>query len=117
MTWTKLSIQLFYLRIFPKRNFRIAVYVMMGLTFAYGIAFIFGFVFQCKPVSMAWENWDKSHRNATCHKVNLFGWLSGAINIILDIITIALPLRELSKLVLSRKKKIHIILMFSVGFL
>jgi hypothetical protein len=90
---------------------------MMGLTFGYGIAFIFGFVFQCRPIRMAWENWDKSHTDATCHNINLFGWLSAAINIILDVITIALPLPELFRLVLGRKKKIHIMLMFSVGFL
>lgn len=117
MTWTKLSIQLFYLRIFPKRSFRIAVHVMIGLTFAYGIAFTLGFAFQCRPINMAWENWDRSHKDVKCHNVNLFGWLSGAINIILDVITIALPLRELSRLVLTRKKKFNIMMMFSVGFL
>ncbi|KAJ4185738.1 hypothetical protein NW755_008189 [Fusarium falciforme] len=44
------------------------------------------------------------------------GWMAAILNIVLDVATLCLPLWELYKLSLSRKKKIQIMLMFSVGF-
>lgn len=43
--------------------------------------------------------------------------MAAILNIVLDVATLCLPLWELYKLSLSRKKKIQIMLMFSVGFL
>ncbi|PGH35242.1 hypothetical protein GX50_01938 [[Emmonsia] crescens] len=111
---TKISLHFFYLRIFPKRNFRIAIYVLMGITLAYGIVFILVSVFQCSPIKSAWLRWDGT-APGHCNNINLQGWTSAAFNIVLDLATLALPLRELSQMDLWRKKKIHICIMFSVG--
>ncbi|PGH00426.1 hypothetical protein GX51_05834 [Blastomyces parvus] len=111
---TKLSLHFFYLRIFPKRSFRIAIYVVMAVTLAYGIVFIIVSVFQCSPIKLAWLRWD-GETPGRCNNINLQGWTSAAFNIVLDLVTLALPLRELSKMDLWRKKKIHICIMFSVG--
>ncbi|KLJ12295.1 hypothetical protein EMPG_12638 [Blastomyces silverae] len=114
LTATKISLHFFYLRIFPKKSFRRAIYVVMGLTLAYGIVFIIVSVFQCSPIKLAWLRWDES-TPGHCNNINLQGWTSAAFNIVLDLITLILPLRELSKMDLWRRKKIHICIMFSVG--
>lgn len=41
--------------------------------------------------------------------------MSAAFNIVLDIIVLCLPLRELSKLAMNRRKKAGIMLMFLGG--
>ncbi|OAX85058.1 hypothetical protein ACJ72_00559 [Emergomyces africanus] len=111
---TKISLHFFYLRIFPKRSFRIAIYVVMGITLAYGIVFILVSVFQCSPIKSAWLRWDGT-APGHCNNINMQSWTSAGFNIILDLVTLALPLRELSQMDLWRKKKIHICIMFTVG--
>ncbi|KPM41712.1 hypothetical protein AK830_g4838 [Neonectria ditissima] len=112
---TKISILLLYLRIFPRRGFRIACWVLIGLNAAYFIAFELVSIFQCSPIEGAWKAWDKEFP-AKCNNINLQGWAAAVLNIVLDVATLILPLVELIKLSLSLRKKIQIILMFSVGF-
>ncbi|KAL1999071.1 hypothetical protein VTN02DRAFT_5106 [Thermoascus thermophilus] len=113
---TKISICYFYLRIFPKRSFCIATYVLIALNVAYIIVFVSVSVFQCQPIRAAWLRWDGSYADARCNSENKQAWASAAINMILDIMTMSLPLVELSKLTLKTKKKVFVMLMFSVGF-
>jgi hypothetical protein len=113
---TKISILCFYLRIFPKKSFRIAVYVVIALTTMYLIAFIIVSVLQCRPVNLAWLQWDGEHPG-TCNNVNAQAWASAAINMFLDVLTMTLPLGELNKLSLSLRKKIMVMFMFCLGFL
>ncbi|OCL12389.1 hypothetical protein AOQ84DRAFT_155692 [Glonium stellatum] len=112
---TKISILLFYLRIFPDRGFRRSVYFTMACCAAYIIAFIPITVFQCRPINLAWKRWDGEHKG-NCINLNAEGWTASGFNIALDIATIVLPLRPLSKLALSRRKKIGIMFMFTLGF-
>lgn len=111
---SKISILFFYLRVFPSKGFRTVTYVVMGLSVAYTIAFFFATTFQCTPVSMAWNQWDGLHKG-TCNNIHLQGWIAAAINIVLDAIVMALPLRHLSKLNMGIKKKVMVMAMFSVG--
>ena len=111
---TKISILLFYLRIFPNRDFRRWVYVVLALCTLYILSFIPVTIFQCLPVHLAWERWDGQHRGR-CVNLNAEGWSSAAFNIIFDLLVICLPLRELSKLAMSRRRKAGIMLMFLGG--
>lgn len=113
---TKISILLFYLKIFPARKIRIMCWVLIGLNAAYFIAFELVSIFQCRPIAGAWKAWDGEFK-AKCNNINMQGWMAAVGNIILDLATMILPLPELIGLSLSLKKKIQILLMFSVGFL
>lgn len=113
---TKISILFTYLRIFPKKAFRIVTYVVIGLNVAYLITFVLITVFQCRPLDAAWLRWDGEYP-AQCDNINAQAWAASAINMCLDIITMSLPLRELSKLSLSLRKKLLVMIMFSLGFL
>ncbi|RSL67658.1 hypothetical protein CEP53_002874 [Fusarium sp. AF-6] len=112
---TKISILLFYLKVFPGKKIRLGCWILIGLNVAYFIAFELVSIFQCTPIEGAWRAWDKEFP-AKCNNINMQGWMAAIFNIVLDVGTLCLPLWELYKLSLSRKKKIQIMLMFSVGF-
>ncbi|KAJ5504426.1 hypothetical protein N7463_007300 [Penicillium fimorum] len=111
---TKISICCFYLRIFPDRQFRTATYVTIALNICYWIAFILISVFQCRPLPGAWHRWYEEE-NYKCNHINAQGWAAAALNMVLDIIVMALPLRQLYGLNLSVKRKSYVMCMFSLG--
>ncbi|KAF2119774.1 hypothetical protein BDV96DRAFT_642780 [Lophiotrema nucula] len=111
---TKISILLFYLRIFPNRNFRRCVWVTLIVCALYIVGFVPATILQCLPIRIAWQRWDSEH-HGRCINLNVEGWMSSALNIILDIVVICLPLRELSQLAMSRRRKLGIMLMFLGG--
>jgi hypothetical protein len=110
------SILFFYLRIFPKKAFRRAVYAVMAGNTLYGILFMLLSVLQCIPVKATWTRWE-GEVTAKCLDANALGWASAGINIFFDVTILILPLPELAKLVMSYQRKIHILLMFSLGSL
>ncbi|KAI8629204.1 hypothetical protein F5Y19DRAFT_93230 [Xylariaceae sp. FL1651] len=112
---TRISILLFYLKVFPQDSIRWANFALIGTNVAYLFAFDIATIFQCFPVYGAWTFWDGSF-DGHCNNVHLQSWLSAAFNILLDLLVIILPLPSLARLSVSRKKKIQILLMFSVGF-
>lgn len=113
---TKISICCFYLRIFPDRQFRIMTYVVIGLNVGYLIAFVLISVFQCWPLPYAWLRWD-GEGNYKCNQINAQGWSAAAINMILDLVVMALPLQQLYHLNLSVRKKVYVMCMFGLGLL
>ncbi|KAJ5823121.1 hypothetical protein N7447_005461 [Penicillium robsamsonii] len=111
---TKISICCFYLRIFPDRQFRTATYVTIALNVSYWIAFVLISVFQCRPLPGAWHRWYEEE-NYKCNHINAQGWAAAALNMVLDIIVMVLPLRQLYGLNLSVKRKSYVMCMFSLG--
>lgn len=112
----KISILLFYLRIFPQTWFRYACFATMAACVGYGIAFLLVSVFQCQPIDLAWNHWDGEH-SGKCNDINAQGWTSAALNVVLDVVVLALPMPVIAKLELNRRKKALVWLMFSTGFL
>lgn len=113
---TKISILLFYLKIFPKKQVRIAIWVLIGFNAAYLVVFEVISIFQCTPVQGAWLAWDGTFE-ATCRDINMQGWAAAGLNVVLDLAVLILPLPELAALSLSLRKKVQILSMFCVGFL
>ncbi|KFY63854.1 hypothetical protein V496_03640 [Pseudogymnoascus sp. VKM F-4515 (FW-2607)] len=111
---TKISIIFLYLRIFRGKSFIYFAYALIAANVAYLLAFEAISIFQCWPINGAWRAWDGSVK-ATCRNVNLQGWMSATFSIILDVLTLILPLPSLYKLEMSMKKRIQIMMMFSVG--
>lgn len=114
LAFTKLSLLFFLLRIFPDQRFRQMVYILIGVSAAYGIAFTITCLFNCTPISYIWENWDGEH-SGKCLDLHVFAWAHAGINIVLDVIILAIPIPQLLRLSLSTKKKMYIIIMFSIG--
>lgn len=112
----KLSILAFILRVFPDKQFRKLVYGACGLVIAYGIAFIIATALQCWPAEYAWQQVDENYQGR-CNNIHLQGWMSAIFNILIDIVLLALPLKNLWALHMEMKKKLMIMFMFSLGIL
>ncbi|KAI1361990.1 hypothetical protein F5Y08DRAFT_342090 [Xylaria arbuscula] len=113
VTLIKLSILTLYLRLFNVNPyFKGSCYFMMGFVLAWGIAVLFTTIFQCQPVSAAW---DKSIANFKCFVLADFVIGSNVPNILADAVIIALPLPLLWSLKLSLTRKTGLIALFLVA--
>ncbi|KAJ0277957.1 hypothetical protein CBS470a_010020 [Colletotrichum nupharicola] len=110
----KLSILFFLNRIFQHNNLSKAIWVTMGLVLAYAAAFFFATLFQCWPINHAWLQLEEKHLGR-CNNIHLQGWLSAAFNIVLDVIILVLPLHQLYLLQMPLKKKLMVMVVFSLG--
>ena len=114
--FTKAAILLLYWRVFPTPGFRKIIIYSLFVAGAFIISFSMAVTFHCTPISYTWTGWT-GETQGTCVNFNAFAWAHAIINIIFDIYVIALPIPELLKLHVSRRRLVHLILMFSVGFL
>ena len=55
LCFTKVSILLQYLRVFPSTGFRKACFTLMGIVIAYSLATFLTSVFACVPVASFWD--------------------------------------------------------------
>ncbi|KAH7024497.1 uncharacterized protein B0I36DRAFT_352728 [Microdochium trichocladiopsis] len=118
----KISILLFYLRIFPSQGFRRVTWATIAVVSLYALAFLLAHILQCQPVSFNWTQWnDPGGRPGTGPKQgrcidNIAVARSNAvISIVLDVWMLLLPLYKVRELNTSLKKKIAISAMFFVG--
>lgn len=113
ITLDKVAILLLYYRIFNvHRGFRIASHCVNTLIVTSGLAFIIATIFQCTPVSGVWS---KGYEQMTCIDSKAF-WISyAALNIVTDIILLAMPIRQVSRLQISTLDKVGLSLVFCTG--
>lgn len=112
----QLSFLAFYLRIFPSKGFRRLVFCLIGLSIGFGISNTFTMIFQCTPVSYFWNGWSGEYQGY-CVDINAYAWYKAAMQIVIDLTIIALPIWPLWHVSLNIKKKVQLLLMFCTGFL
>ncbi|POS77342.1 CFEM domain-containing protein [Diaporthe helianthi] len=110
----KLSLLLFYLRMFTSTTMNRLLWATVVFDVIYGIVFALVALLQCRPISYFWLNWDREHQG-TCINTNAVGWANAGISIAMDFWMLALPLSQLKGLRLHWRKKIGVALMFFVG--
>ncbi|KAI1857934.1 hypothetical protein JX265_010964 [Neoarthrinium moseri] len=111
----KIAILCFFLRIFPNRWFRYTVFGTISFVALSALIFIFLQIFQCLPVYYNWEGWKGNFGDHRCINVNTLTYSAALIAILQDVIILILPLPLLIGLNTSWRKKVGIILMFSLG--
>ncbi|KXJ87478.1 hypothetical protein Micbo1qcDRAFT_124531, partial [Microdochium bolleyi] len=117
----KISILLFYLRIFPNPNFRRIVWSTIVFAACYGLTFILAQSFQCWPVSYNWTQWndrgvfDGQGPGGRCINTIIIARANAVISIALDVWMLLLPLLKVRGLNISAKKKFAVGAMFAVG--
>jgi 1-acylglycerone phosphate reductase len=109
----KVSIILLYLRIFVSKSFRIAAFVVMGIVVAWSIGGVAATIFQCVPIQ---GSWDKKIE-AKCIDKGMF-WIAYAVmNILTDVMVLALPIRPILMLKLSLRDRLLLCGIFLLGLL
>lgn len=135
--FTKLSILLFYLRIFTTRAFKIKCYILIGLTAATFISSFMVLPFMCRPMNWFWTGWDgtKGTQEEHCININVETYTYAGINMALDILILVLPIPQVSSLrhvniykrrlmraqviglQMNTKKKLGVLSIFTIGAL
>lgn len=109
---TKVSIVASYLRIFPDKTFRLVMYITAGVVICHGVAAIPAMIFQCSPISAAW---DFTIQGARCYTLVNYLYASTGINIVTDLVLCIYPVPYFWKLNLPRKQKLILSALFFVG--
>ena len=111
--FTKVSILLFYLRIFPQKWFVNCTIAMMCLVIVSETIYVFSIAFQCNPIA---SFWDKSLQAKCVNQIAII--YSGAGFAIFEhVVMILLPIPCIRALKIAKGKRISLLAMFSVGTL
>ncbi|KAG8412792.1 hypothetical protein J3458_013227 [Metarhizium acridum] len=113
----KLSLSLFYVRIFPGTTIRRLLWATVIINLLYGTTFVITAIFQCTPIAYFWTQYDEERATARCININAFGWANAAISVALDMWMISMPLSQIPKLRLHWTKKFGVSIMFFLGAL
>jgi hypothetical protein len=79
----RLSVLMFYLRIFQATNIRRIVWVTLVVTIVTTLPFLLVAAFQCTPVSFVWDVIEGGE--GTCIDTRTFLWVSWAIFLVTDL--------------------------------
>lgn len=111
ITTIKLSVLLFYRRVFSTPQFRQRINVIGLLVIAWLFGNNFVSAFQCSPVHKAWE----LDVPGKCLNPLTMVQVEQVFNGALDIAILALPVLAVSKLQMSRGRKVGVLAIFLLG--
>lgn len=112
--FTKTSLILLYLRIFVSKNFRIACFVSLAIVLAWSVGSVASTIWQCVPIEASWNN---AITNKVCVNSDASWYQYGIINILTDVMILALPVRSIMKLQLHRRERFALLGIFALGAL
>jgi hypothetical protein len=102
-----------YRRIFSiDPSFRTRSLLLLGVVFAFWLAVTIATLLNCRPLKYSWIglSWEQY-----CFNYNIFWMVTGVLEVVIDIIILALPVRMVLRLQLSRKRRFSIMLVFLLG--
>ncbi|RYP76286.1 hypothetical protein DL770_007247 [Monosporascus sp. CRB-9-2] len=108
---TKVSILLFYFRLFPQQGYRIFLWFMLGFVVLTGITSSVAGIFQCNPIPKAWD----FDIPGTCFNRPALFFANAGLNIFQDFVIYILPSPMLWNVQLPLKQRIALIGVFVVG--
>jgi hypothetical protein len=111
---TKTSILIFYLRLFKNTQqvLRLASWAVLGIVNVAGTILTFMNIFQCTPVSAAW---DMGVQAASCIPLLTEFICSAPVNITTDLAILALPIPVLTSMRLPPRQKTILVMTFALG--
>ena len=112
VTSIKISILLFYRRIFTTRRFAIAANIVGFIQVAWCISIGGSAIFSCDPVAYFW---DKLIPDGHCININTLRLVGDGLNFIADILVLCLPIPSLWGLQIPFSRKLALIGMFVLG--
>ncbi|KAI9810673.1 MAG: hypothetical protein M1827_006132 [Pycnora praestabilis] len=115
LTFVKLSILTFYLRLFPYEGFRRLVYFSMAFVVGICISSCFAFIFQCTPIHYSWAPPVLAEQH--CIHNDVLQYAIAGLGLLSDIFILFMPIKYLWALSISWKKKLEVLCLFSLGSL
>ncbi|CEL10445.1 hypothetical protein ASPCAL13564 [Aspergillus calidoustus] len=112
VTPAKLSILLFYLRIFETRSFKMLSYIVGSLVLCHGTGVFFAAIFQCWPIQYTW---DKKIVGGSCFNQQAFYRYVSLPNILTDFVILIMPMPLVWKLQTRLTHKLALTGVFLLG--
>jgi hypothetical protein len=112
---TKVSIYIFYLHLLPQQRIHALVWILFGITVTYGMVYNLLSIFACKPVAATWNL--ALMPEAKCVDVLTKYMVLSVLNIIIDVLTVVLPIPVVLKLQMPFRRKLSVILVVMTGVL
>ncbi|KAJ5190348.1 uncharacterized protein N7498_009333 [Penicillium cinerascens] len=113
--FVKMSILALYLRLFPNKGLRLAVFLCMGFVTLSVVILIPLVIWQCNPIAASWELDARHH--AKCLSLSGVAYANAAVNIATEITILIIPLPVIRKLQINRAKAISLYVLFGAGLL
>ena len=111
MTLIRASVIFLYIYIFCIKAFRLACYGVLTINLAYFTATVLACCLICRPFAF---NWDQS-LHGTCGDQKSLDLFIGVFNLLMDIVTVALPMPVLWGLQMPVGRKVAISGLFALG--
>ncbi|KAL6849840.1 hypothetical protein ACO1O0_009385 [Amphichorda felina] len=111
VSFSKLSILAFYLRLSVRGYFRRSVYTLIGVVAVYTVVYEFLMIFQCIPVAKFWNQALKG----TCLGRMIPMMVLSVANAVIDLLILLIPLPVVVPLKISTRQKVSLILLFGTG--
>lgn len=111
--FTKLSVLLFYKRIFKGTFVKPAVWTMISVVCVWTVAFFFANLFQCWPLWIDWTDFGSTEEN--CINTNVMYLAQAWSDVLTDIIILTLPLPCIWIMQLPVRHKLAVSGMFLLG--
>ncbi|OCL10707.1 hypothetical protein AOQ84DRAFT_387322 [Glonium stellatum] len=110
--FTKISIGITYLRIFPSRSNRIFCHCLIVFLLCWIIASVFAEIFQCAPVG---SFWDVANKTKDCINLEAYLYGTAASNSVTDVIIYVWPVWQLRKIQLPPRRRFSLLFAFTTG--
>lgn len=113
LTAMKLSVLMFYLRIFTVRILQIATKIFIGIIICWGVAFILYMLLVCRPIE---ANWIFTMTPTHCgDQIAMYTALI-TLNMITDFFIMVFPLYTIWNLQMRTAEKLALTISFCLGF-
>ncbi|TEA13385.1 hypothetical protein C8034_v004418 [Colletotrichum sidae] len=110
VAFTRLSAVCSFLRVIPRSSMRYTMYTAAAIAAAFAFASVFAVIFQCTPVSAAW---DPSMPGASCYPFIEYLHSSSSVGLALDVLLCTMPLPYIWGIkYMSTTKKVMVTVLF-----
>lgn len=116
VTAFRLSILAFYIEVFPVPKFRRWAYGCVALVMIFFVTFVIVSLTLCHPFPYFWDH-SAGEGKGDCGSTTQVGAAAAMYSLIVDIVTVLLPVPVVWKLQMPKGRKISIICVFALGFL
>ncbi|KUI59168.1 hypothetical protein VP1G_06434 [Cytospora mali] len=117
MSFVKVALLVFYLRLDPRRPMRLSLYVFIGGLTAFNIISFFILAFSCTPPAMFWGDQVPGGKCMAPESQLMFYNVNGILNIIIDLGIYLVPIPMLWAIKMPLRQKLGVIGIFALGLL
>ncbi|KAL3488316.1 hypothetical protein BJX62DRAFT_212121 [Aspergillus germanicus] len=112
ISFVKLSLLTFYCRVFPFRYFILLVKGMAAFVLLWTFGGVLSLFLRCKPIAYSW---DPTIKDGKCSNTKTAYLVTGALNLVSDVVIVLMPMPYLLKLEMKPAQKIPLMATFGLG--